>query len=238
MNVTGLAYDANCKAARVTNAMSFIASPTMVQNVYLPIAVSMLPKAVGAGWRGYDVRNAPTAIKENTWRGESTVCGLVATNAVLLKQVSARGKQLLGHVASKYPNTFMTKLVKMTEGGTMGIVAYIALACTSNYLAEAISRKFFPREIRANEKGMPVLTKAKDEDDDDHEDHDDSHERLKRDKPACSHATAKSKPEPIRHQPVTFAQNLATAAPVSNPFGISSVAFSANPAVAKPAFSI
>lgn len=220
--------------------MSIFASPTLVQNVYLPVAVSMLPKAVGAGWRGWDVRNAPKAIKENTWRGEATVCGLVAANSVVLKQLSSLAKNVLGHVAGKTQSPLLGKALKLSESSGVGILAYVALACASNYLAEAVSREFFPREIKQDTGNALVLVKE-DEDDDDREDQDDdSHDRLKREGqsvPRFQSAQPADKQQAVRHQPLAFAQGSITdIAP--NPFRIPSPVFSANPAVAKPAFSI
>lgn len=214
-------------------AMSIFAPSSLIQKAVIPFSVVAIPKGVGAGWRGWDVRKAPEPIKENTWRGEATVTGLVGVNGIVLKHIGTQGKQSLGHMAEKLQSPLLKKAIKASETGKAGILGYVTLSCAANYLAEAISRKFFPREIREGKGETLVLVEHKEEDDDDHKDRHDSCDRLKRDSYSLPERSSKRKPEPIRHQPVTFAQNPAANSSPSNPFQ-----FYFASATNRPAFSI
>jgi hypothetical protein len=190
-----------------------IAPPVSVlQSAGRAILVSVAPKSVGGAYRIYDDRKAPEKVKRNTVRRELATLGQVAFYSVTLdravKQLEAAA---ITHL-KKNPNRLVAgALRKFQQNQAMFLVL---LACCSNFIAEAVSRKLAPRDIWEKPPAGFDTHTSKKEDDDDEDDDEKKDTRPARSSYAFTLPSKRT--EPL--QPLTFANAAQSAGYPPSPF--------------------
>lgn len=186
-----------------------------------------LPKAVGSLFRCYDDRNAPWAIKKDTFKREAlTVAQVSLYGAAIQRGVKGLEKIATSMSQKGESNLFAEGLQKLQSNPAIFL---LILMCTANFIAEVVSRIIAPRNIWNKPNSQQLI-------------------QLENTTATVPHidicgelyaakgqplfkANAQRKPQPLNHQPVSFSNRPAPAV-VANPFQV------ATPPVARSPFSV
>jgi len=109
------------------------------------VFASVLPKAVGSGFRVKDDWQAPAEVRRNTMKREAMTLAQVSLYAVLIDSAFKGLKRMADGMAQRGGGHLLGAALRKLE--SRQAVFLIVLSCLANILAETVSRLVAPRNI-------------------------------------------------------------------------------------------